>query len=121
MFSWNNVKGKSLVIAIIVLVCSLLLATFAYRTATTVKVIPTPKATTVKKPFPTPTLPPTMAPTPTATPLPLGPIHGVESDLKIAYTGIPWVRFGYRTCGVKQLSGDALRAAIRSEEHTSEL
>jgi len=117
MFSWNNVKGRFLVIAIIVLVCSLLLATFAYRTATTVKVIPTPKATTVKKPFPTPTLPPTIAPTPTATPLPLGPIHGVESDLKIAYTGIPWVRFGYRTCGVNQLSGDALRAAIEAKHN----
>ena len=115
MTPWNNVKGKFLIIAIVVLVCSTLIAAFAYRTATT-KVNPT--ATTIVK-IPTigitPTTQPTIPPTPTPTPLPLGPILGIESNLTTSYAGIPWVRFGYRTCGVNTLSGNALKTAIEDE------
>ncbi len=119
MFSWNNMKGRFLIIAIIVLVFSILLATFAYRMATTVNVKPTPTATTpAKTPLATPSLVITPTTQPTPTPLPLGPIRGIESDLKTTYSGIPWVRFGYQTCGVNKLSGNALRAAI--EEMHSE-
>src|SRR5690349_11157014 len=102
MTLWNNGKRKYLIIAVIVLLFSTLVATFAYRTATTSKVIPT--ATTIAK-IPTigitPTAQPTILPTPipTPTPPPLGPVLGIESNLATAYSGIPWVRFGYPTCG----------------------
>ena len=110
MFSWSNTNSRLLAIAIIVLVCSLLLATFAYRMATTAKIIPTPTATTnIKTPFPTQTVTPTLAPTAMPTPLPLGPILGVESNLLTTYPGIPWVRYGYLTCVANRLSGDALK------------
>jgi hypothetical protein len=64
---------------------------------------------------PTPTIQPTIPPTPTPTPLPLGPILGVESDLTTSYSGIPWIRFGYRSCGVNKSGGEALKAAIEAE------
>ena len=118
MTFWNNRKRKYLIIAVIVLVCSTLIAAFAYRTATTAKVMPT--ATPVTKiptigitPTAIPTYPP--IPTPTPTPLPLGPILGVESNLTTTHAGIPWIRFGYRTCGGENLVGDALKAAIAAE------
>ena len=38
MILWNNGKRKYLIIGVIVLVCSTLVATFAYRSATTAKV-----------------------------------------------------------------------------------
>jgi len=103
---WNNVKRKYLIIAVIVLVCSTFVAAFAYRTATTAKIIPT--ATTIAK-SPTigitPTTQPTYPPTPTPTPLALGSVLGIETNLSTTYSGIPWVRFGYPTCGVNELSG----------------
>jgi hypothetical protein len=103
-------------IAIVVLVCSTLVAAFAYRTATTAKVAPT-VTTLVKTPTVgiTPTTQPTILPTPTSTPLPLGPILGIESNLTTNYTDIPWVRFGYLTCGVNKLSGDTLKTTIEKE------
>ena len=113
---WNHGNRKYLIITVIVLVCSTLVATFAYRTATTAKILPT--ATTIAK-APTigitSTIQSTFPPTPTPTPLPLGPVQGVESNLSTTYSGIPWVRFGYPTCGVNKLSGDALRTAIANE------
>ena len=51
----------------------------------------------------------------TPTPLPLGPVLGVESNLATTYSGIPWVRFGYPTCGVNILSGNTLDTAIANE------
>jgi hypothetical protein len=115
MTLWNNAKAKILIIAIVVLVCSTLIVAFAYRTASTASVAskPTP---TIMAPTPTPTtgITQTVETSPTPTPLPLGPILGVESNLSASYTGIPWIRFGYPTCGVYNLSGDSLRAAIQA-------
>ena len=115
---WNSAKGKFLIIAIIVLVCSTLVAAFAYRTASTAHRTPT-TTTTVKKPSIgiTPTILATTLPTPTPTPLPLGPVLGIESNLSTTYSGIPWVRFGYPTCGVNKLSGVKLKTAI-ADEHS---
>src|SRR5215467_5767387 len=113
---WNNWKRKYVIIAVIVLVGSTLIATFAYRTATTVHFTPT--ATHIaKKPtiVITPTTQPTPSPTPSPTPLPLGPILGLESDLTTSHAGIPWVRFGYRSCGANSSGGDALKASIEAE------
>ncbi|HKF35356.1 MAG TPA: hypothetical protein VKB35_00520, partial [Ktedonobacteraceae bacterium] len=115
MTLWNNRKGKVLIIAIVVLVCSALIATFAYRIANTARVIPPtatlpPKTPTIGI---TPATPPTALPTPT--PLPLGPIRGIESNLTATYANIPWVRYGYQSCGGNKLSGDALRGAIATE------
>ena len=116
MTFWNNTKRKYLILGVIVLVCSTLVATFAYRTATSAKVSPT-AVTIVKTPTTgiTPTMQPTYPPTPTPTPLPLGPILGVESNLSTNYPNIPWVRFGYSTCIANKLTGDALRTAIANE------
>ena len=118
MTLWNNAKGKFLIIAIVVLVCSTLVVAFAYRTATTAHLAPT-ATTTVKTPSVgiTPTTQPTTLPTPTPTPLPLGPVLGIESSLTTTYSNIPWVRFGYPTCGVSKLSGIALKTAI-ADEHS---
>ncbi len=120
MIMWNSAKGKFLIIAIIVLVCSTLVAAFAYRTASTAHRTPT-TTTTVKKPSIgiTPTILATTlpTPTPTPTPLPLGPVLGIESNLSTTYSGIPWVRFGYPTCGVNKLSGVKLKTAI-ADEHS---
>jgi hypothetical protein len=118
MTFWTNRKHTYLIliVAVIVLVCSTLVAAFAYRTATTAKVFPT-ATTIVKTPTipPTPTTQPTIPPTPTPTPLPLGPVLGIESNLTTTFSGIPWIRFGYHTCGVNKLSGDALKTAIANE------
>jgi len=116
MTFWNNRIRKYLIIAIIVLVCSTLVTIFAYRTATTAKVTP-PATKIVKTPTIgiTPTTQPTYLPIPTPTPLPLGPVLGIESNLTTIYSGIPWVRYGYHTCGVNKLSGNALITAIASE------
>jgi len=116
MTLWNNGKGKFLIIVVVVLVCSTLVAAFAYRVATTGRVTPT--ATPTVKPLSvgrTPTTQPTTLPTPTPTPLPLGPIRGIESNLTTIYANIPWVRYGYRGCSANKSGGNALRVAIEAE------
>ena len=112
MFSWNNGKRKYLIIGILVLICSTIVATFAYRTATTAKTLPT--ATSIIK-IHTPVTQPIYPPIRTPTSLPSGPVLGVESNLETTYQGIPWVRFGYPTCGVNRLSGNTLDTAIANE------
>jgi hypothetical protein len=115
MFQWTKAKSRFLIIALIVLVCSTLIAAFAYRTATTASVMPSPTATkAVKISIATPSLAitPTIQPSPTPTPISSGSILGVESNLLTKYTDIPWVRYGYPTCGVNTLSGDALKTWI---------
>ncbi len=115
MFQWNNPKGNLLIIAPIVLVCSTLIASLAYHVATAANVKPSPAPTSIARtPLSTPTLAitPTIPPTPTPTPIPSGSILGVESNLLTKYTDIPWVRYGYPTCGVNTLSGDALKTWI---------
>ncbi len=112
MISWKNGKRKYLIIGIIVLICSTLVATFAYRTATTAKVTPTtPTILKAHTPITQPIYPPIRTPTS----LPLGPVLGVESNLTTTYPGIPWVRFGYPTCGVNRLNGVDLKTAIANE------
>ncbi len=115
MFHWNNTKSKLLIIVPVVLVCSTLIAVLAYRTATIANRKPTPAHTIIARtPSTSPTLAitPTIPPTPTPTPIPPGSILGVESNLSTKYTDIPWVRYGYPTCGVNTLSGDALKTWI---------
>jgi hypothetical protein len=115
MFQWIKPKSRFLIIAAVVLVSSTLIATFAYRTATTAFVKPSPTATkVVKTPVATPSLAitPTIQPSPTPTPIPSGSILGVESNLLTKYTDIPWVRYGYPTCGVNDLVGDGLKTWI---------
>lgn len=43
-----------------------------------------------------------------------GTILGIGTDPQTRYPGIPWMRLSYKTCGVDNLTGDALKAAIRS-------
>jgi len=116
MTLWKNWKGKLLIVALVVLVCSTLVVAFAYHIATTAHVTPT-ATPIVKKPTvgitPTtlPTTPPTPTPTPTPKPLPLGPILGIQSDLTSTYANIPWVRASH-DCSSKKSNLDALRSAI---------
>ncbi len=60
---------------------------------------------------------PTIAATPTPTSLPLGPVLGIEGNLTTTYTGISWVRFGYRSCGANKSGGEELKAAIEAEHN----
>src|SRR5262249_39887230 len=85
----------------------------AYRTATTTNVKPSPTVA-VRTPLSSPTVPitPTTPPTPTSAPIPSGSILGVESNILTKYSNIPWVRYGYPTCGGNSLSGDALKTWI---------
>lgn len=112
MFSWKNGRRKYWIIGVIVLICSTFVATFAYRTATTAKILP--NATTIIK-IHTPVTQPIYPPIRTPTSQPLGPVLGVESNLGTNYQGIPWIRFGYPTCGVNRLNGNALKTAIANE------
>lgn len=41
-----------------------------------------------------------------------GLIRGIQVDAGEAYTGIPWVRLGYPSCGWGNLTGSALKTAI---------
>jgi len=124
MTLWNNGKGKFLIIALVVLVCSTLVTAFAYRIATTVRVTPvvilpgkTPSAGIIPAapPATLSTPPPTLTPTPT--PLPLGPILGIEGNLTTTYSNIHWVRYGYRGCSANKSGGDALRVGIAADHH----
>jgi hypothetical protein len=116
MTLWNNEKRKYLIIVVIVLLCSTLVAAFAYRIATTAKIGPTAtkniKTPTIRI---TPITQPIYPPIRTPASMPLGPVLGVESNLATTYSGIPWVRFGYTTCVANKLSGDALKTAIANE------
>jgi hypothetical protein len=96
-------------------VCAALIATFAYRIATTAILAPT-ATKTIKTPIPkTPITEPISPPERTPTSMPSGPVLGVESNLTTMYSGIPWVRFGYRTCVANKLTSDALKTAIANE------
>jgi hypothetical protein len=115
MLKWTNAKSKVLIIAVIVLLCSALIAAFAYRTATIANIKPTPVPTRIAKTpltTPTPGITATIPPTPTPAPIPSGPILGVESNLLTKYSDIPWVRYGYPTCGANTLSGNSLKTWI---------
>ncbi len=58
--------------------------------------------------LPTPTLPPT------PTPITLGPapVLGIQGDPRTSFTGIPWVRLSYPTCGGGNLRGNVLKQTI---------
>ncbi len=112
---WNSGKRKYLIVAVILLVSSILIAIFAYRTATVANISPTATPAT-KAPVPkTPVTEPISPPERTPVSLPAGPVLGVESNLSTAYSGIHWVRFGYRTCVANKLYGDSLKTAIAYE------
>lgn len=110
MTVWIHGKRKYFIIAIIVLVCSTIVAAFAYRTATITKVTPT-ATKIIKTPITVTIYPPPRTPTS----LPSGLVLGVEGNLATTYAGISWVRFGYPTCGANRLSGNALKTAIANE------
>ncbi|MBV9230483.1 MAG: hypothetical protein JOZ18_14335 [Chloroflexi bacterium] len=113
----NWLKKPATIIFIVVLVASIVLATLAYRTIVggarpqTV----TPVGTTTVKLTPTviPTLSATATPMPTILPV-QDPSHilGIDGDPKTSYSGIPWVRLGYPTCGWGNLRGAVLKNTV---------
>lgn len=124
----NKLKKKTLIIASLVLIASILLAAFAYWVATVPKTQavtskPTIEPTVPAKEIPTlkPTLP--LSPTPTPTPKPVPTISptanpatilGLNTDPQTTYPGISWVRLSYPTCGWGNLTGNVLRNTIQS-------
>jgi hypothetical protein len=105
----NRVKSPSSIILLVVLIFSILLGLLSYRT-----VVGSPvQAATTPTPVPLPTR---ISSGPT---VPLPPVEepakilGVEGDPQTNFTGIPWVRLAYPTCGREgKLSGNVLRETI---------
>ncbi len=85
----------------VVLLASVVLASCgSQNTATTTKKRPA-VATHTPKPTPTPTQDPKPTPDPTPTyPPVVSPAStlGIVADSQHPFTGIPWVRLGYKTC-----------------------
>jgi hypothetical protein len=82
----------------------------------------TPKKTATPTPFGSPetsiTPPraePHIMPTPIPTPitLPPAPVLGIQGDPRVSFTGIPWVRLSYPTCGSGNLRGNVLKQTIQ--------
>jgi hypothetical protein len=117
----NRSKRRFLVAGIVVLVASLLVATFAYRVATTrisqASPLSTPSAATPTIPptqISTPTLGMTPDPTPTVSPT-ANPakILGIDGIPPGMVQGLSWVRIDYPTCG-SGLQGSTLRNTIQN-------
>src|SRR5579872_5378286 len=122
MQSPNRPRRRFLVAGVGVLVASLLVATFAYRVATTrvtqasPPVTPTPVARVAS-----PTIAPTSTSgfTPTPTPIPtIAPVTdpakilGIDSIPPQKVPGLSWIRLGYPTCG-RGANGAALKNEIQ--------
>lgn len=113
---------RRIIIALVVLLL-LSVSVFAYTRTRTISqpravATHTPTATPTPSPTPSPTpIPPTPTPTPIPT-LPVvqntGQILGVEGDPTTSYTGVPWVRLGYPTCGWGNLTGNVLKKTIQN-------
>jgi hypothetical protein len=95
-------KRSSFIFAIILL-GSILLASCGPQSTPAAQKKPIPLAT--HTPTPTPTPSPTPDPTPTPVPTPTYPpgvspaaTLGIVADSQHPFTGIPWVRLGYKTC-----------------------
>ena len=114
----TRLKRKILITGAIVLVVSVLIATFAYRIATwqtSPVATPTPIARVLSPTLiPSPTFGMTPTPTPTVSPT-ANPakILGVDSIPPQFVPGLSWIRLGYPTCG-NGLSGTALKNKIQS-------
>jgi hypothetical protein len=117
----NRSKRRFLIAGIVVLVASLLVATFAYRVATTrisqASPLSTPDSATPTAPptqIPTPTLGVTPDPTPTVSPT-ANPakILGIDGIPPTMVHGLSWVRIDYPTCGAG-LQGSTLKNTIQN-------
>ena len=84
--------------------------------ATATKKVPTPSPTvsqTPEVPFNLPRPMPRVLPTPTPITLGPAPVLGIQGDPRVSYTGIPWVRLSYPTCGSGNLKGSVLWQTIQ--------
>lgn len=82
-----------------------------------------PKKTPTSSPAASPTatiptiIPPRAMPhvLPTPTPITLGPapVLGIQGDPRVSFSGIPWVRLSYPSCGAGNLRGDVLKQTIQ--------
>lgn len=123
MQSPNRPKRRLLVTGVVVVVASLLVATFAYRIGTTrisdASPAPTPTPSPVVQspsptvaPSPTVGTTPTPAPTvsPTANPATILGVDGIPAKM---VPGLSWVRIDYPTCG-SGLQGSTLKNTIQN-------
>jgi len=94
-------QRRTMLLLTVVLLASVVLASCgSQNTATTTKKQPA-VATHTPKPTPTPTQDPKPTPDPTPTyPPVVSPAStlGIVADSQHPFTGIPWVRLGYKTC-----------------------
>ena len=121
MQSGNRSKRKILITGLLVLVASIVVATFAYWVATgrilqgsrMATVTPVTRAAT-PTPIPTPSPGVTPSPTPTVSPT-ANPakILGIDSIPPQMVSGLSWVRIDYPSCG-QGLSGTTLKNTIQS-------
>jgi len=115
---WLNVlKKPSSIILIVVLITSVLLSFLAYRTVvgSRASTMATPVAAAPSTPTSTPTS--TTTATPSLTTLPVqdpSQVLGIDGNPSISYTGIPWIRLGYPSCGGGDQRGEKLRNTIQS-------
>lgn len=118
----NVLKKPAVVILLVVVVVSVVLAILSYRQVIRPQAASiNPVATTASsRPDPTPTMKPasmvTPSPTPALTLLPAqdpSKILGIDGMPSDTYTGIPWIRMGYPTCGWGNERGSQLVNTIQ--------
>ena len=112
-------KKPSSIIFVAVLIGAIVLTVLSYQLVVRSKPIVDPVASSRATPTPTPII--VSTPSPTSTPaLTLLPVQdpanilGIDGDPSVSYTGIPWIRLGYPTCGWGNLRGDALKNTIQT-------
>lgn len=113
----NKLKRPSSILFAIILIGSIILAALSYQI-----VVGSPKQV-VMPPIAVPTAKPTVVPTVALTPTPAltilpvqepAKILGIEGDPGTKYTGIPWVRLGYPSCGWGNLRGNVLKNTLQT-------
>src|SRR5947209_2623124 len=116
-------KKPMSLIPLLVVIVSILLATFAYRTLIrTQAYVPTPLTAPIPTLPPSPTAGPTRVASQPGMPIVLPPqdptqIQGIDVGTSTSadkeYPGISWFRMGYPTCGWGDLKGQKLKDTIQ--------
>ncbi|GCE19383.1 hypothetical protein [Dictyobacter kobayashii] len=119
----NILKKPGGVVLTIVAVLCIVLAVLSYRLVSASPEQATAIVTPTRQPTPTrPTPTPKIKASPTPAPLILpvedrSKVLGIAGDPAVNYTGIPWVRLSYPTCGWGNLRGNVLKNTIQTYHH----
>jgi hypothetical protein len=109
------IKTGSLIVFLVVLIGSFLLAGLAYRLLLNInQAVNTASQPLPTLPISTPSPIGTVTGTPTdPPPVPPAGILGIVADTQTPFSGIPWVRVSYSTCGNAMVHGDTLKAEVK--------